>query len=60
MNSAPLQPADRAEALEIIDGVDSQFSSERPKRSVIRAMLNALPDVATVATTIGALVSLAG
>lgn len=60
MNAAPLQPADRAEALEIIDGVDSQFSSERPKRSVIRAMLNALPDVATVATTIGALVSLAG
>lgn len=60
MNAAPLQPADRAEALEIIDGVDSQFCSERPKRSVIRAMLNALPDVATVATTIGALVSLAG
>ena len=60
MNAAPLQPADRAEALEIIDGVDSQFSSERPKRSVIRAMLNALPDVATVATTIGALVSLTG
>ncbi|WP_305825068.1 hypothetical protein [Massilia brevitalea] len=60
MNTAPLPPADRDEALEIIDGVESQFTGEKPKRSVVRAMLNALPDVATVATTIGALVSLAG
>ncbi|MEO7493894.1 MAG: hypothetical protein ABIV04_03005 [Massilia sp.] len=60
MNTAVLQPADRGEALEIIDGVESHFSSEKPKRSVVRAMLNALPDVATVATTISALVSLAG
>jgi hypothetical protein len=60
MNAAPLLPADRSEALEIIDGVESQFTGEKPKRSVVRAMLNALPHVATVATTIGALVSLAG
>lgn len=60
INAAPLQPADRGEALEIIDGVESQFTGEKPKRSVVRAMLNALPDVAAVATTIGALVSLAG
>jgi hypothetical protein len=60
INAAPLPPADRDEALEIIDGVESQFTSEKPKRSVVRAMLNALPHVATVATTIGALVSLAG
>lgn len=59
MNAAPLQSANRVEALEIIDGVESQFSNEKPKRSVVRAMLNALPDVATVASTIGALVSLA-
>ena len=59
MKSASLPPADRDEALEIIDGVESQFAVEKPKRSIVRAMLNALPDVATVATTIGALVSLA-
>lgn len=60
MNAAPLSPADRGDALEIIDGIESQFASEKPKRSVVRAMLNALPDVATVATTIGTLISLAG
>jgi hypothetical protein len=60
MHAAPLASSDRSEALEIIDGVESQFAGEKPKRSVVRAMLNALPDVATVATTIGALVSLAG
>ena len=60
MNAASLSLADRNEALEIIDGVESQFTGEKPKRSVIRAMLNALPHAATVASTIGALVSLAG
>lgn len=60
MNAAQLPPADRDEALEIIDSVESQFTSDKPKRSVVRAMLNALPHVANVATTIGALVSLAG
>ncbi|MBZ2210074.1 hypothetical protein [Massilia soli] len=60
MNAAQLPPADRDEALEIIDGVESQFTNEKPKRSIVRAMLNALPHVANVATTIGALVSLAG
>lgn len=60
VNAAPLLPADRSEALEIIEGVESQFASAKPKRSVVKAMLNALPHVATVATTIGALVSLAG
>lgn len=60
MNAAQLPPADRDNALEIIDGVESQFNGEKPKRSVVRAMLTALPDVATIATTIGALVSLAG
>jgi hypothetical protein len=59
VNVARLPPADRSEALEIIEGVESQFAGGNPKRSVVRAMLNALPDVATVATAIGTLVSLA-
>jgi hypothetical protein len=59
MNAASLPPGDHGEALEIIDGVEAQFASEKPKRSVVRAMLNALPDVATIASTVGALVSLA-
>ncbi|MES3022780.1 MAG: hypothetical protein V4857_14480 [Pseudomonadota bacterium] len=59
MHSAALSLSDRGEALEIIDGVEAQFADEKPKRSVVRAMLNALPDVATIATTVGALVSLA-
>lgn len=60
MNSAAIQPGDRGEALEIIDSVEAQFAAEKPKRSVVRAMLNALPDIATVATTVASLVSLAG
>lgn len=59
IDSAPLPPSDRNEALEIIDGVEAQFSSESPKRSVVRAMLKALPDVATIASTVSTLISLA-
>ena len=60
MNAAVLPLSDRGEALEIIDGVEAQFAADKPKRSVVRAMLNALPDVATIASTVGALISLTG
>jgi len=59
ISTAALSPKDHVEALEIIDGVQEQFAAEKPKRSIVKAMLKALPDVATIATTVDALISLA-
>jgi hypothetical protein len=58
IGAAPLPPSERHEAEEIIDGVEEQFSGN-PKRSIVKAMLKALPDVSAIATTVGALISLA-
>lgn len=60
IDAANLQPAAKTDALDLIEGIEVQFSSEKPKGSVVRAMLSALPDVATIATTISALAALAG
>jgi hypothetical protein len=58
IKTANLPKAEQAEALEIVDGVESQFSGTQPKRSLIKAMLAALPHIGAVASTAEALISL--
>jgi hypothetical protein len=60
IESADLSAVEKIDAFDIIEGVEAHFTSPNPKRSVVKAMLAALPDVATIATTINALASLAG
>jgi hypothetical protein len=55
-----LSASEKAEANEIIDDVDSAFRSGNPKRSVVTALLKALPQSANVASIVSALASLAG
>jgi hypothetical protein len=55
-----LSASEKAEANEIIDDVDSAFRSGTPKRSVVTALLKALPQAANIATIVSALASLAG
>jgi hypothetical protein len=45
-------------ALEIIDGVEDAFRSGRPKKSIVSALLAALPNVANLATIVSALLGL--
>lgn len=59
IDTSSIPPGERGDALEIIDGVEEQFAGANPKRSIVRAMLNALPDVATFATAVSTLISLA-
>lgn len=60
INEAGLPNSDKTDALDIIEGVEAHFSSAKPKRSVVTAMLSALPVVATIAETINTLAALAG
>jgi hypothetical protein len=59
ISTVALSPKDHAEAIEIIDGVQEQFATEKPKRSIVKAMLSALPNVAAIASTVDTLISLA-
>ncbi|MCK9605439.1 MAG: hypothetical protein M0R33_03195 [Methylomonas sp.] len=49
---------DEQSALDVIDAVDAQFQSGHPKKSVIAALLAALPNVANVATIVTSLLAL--
>lgn len=53
-----LSPADRSEALEVVDAVQEQFSQGKPKRSVVMALLDSLPKVATVAASVAKIAAL--
>jgi hypothetical protein len=55
-----LSVSEKVEANEIIDDVESAFRSGNPKRSVVTALLKALPQAANVASIVSALASLAG
>ena len=55
-----LSASEKVEANEIIDDVDSAFRSGKPRRSVVSALLKALPQAANVASIVSALASLAG
>jgi hypothetical protein len=54
-----LSASERQAALDVVDAVDAQFSVGKPKRSVVAALLAALPQVANVATIAGAIATLA-
>jgi hypothetical protein len=45
-----IEKADRIEANEVVDAVEEQIKSGKPKKVVISALLNALPHVASIAS----------
>lgn len=55
-----LSVQEKAEANEVIDEVESAFRSGTPKKSVVTALLKALPHVANVASIVSALADLVG
>lgn len=58
IDEAVLTINEKSDALDIIESVEIHFSSAKPKKSVVTAMLAALPAVGTIAETIGKLVAL--
>jgi len=53
-----LSPTAQAEALEVLDSVEEQFAQGKPKRSVVMALLDSLPKVATVAASVAKIAAL--
>jgi hypothetical protein len=54
-----LPAPEQQEALEVINAVDAQFSGGAPKRSIVAALLAALPQVANIATIASAIATFA-
>ncbi|MBK5052357.1 hypothetical protein [Paraburkholderia domus] len=55
INAADLRDTERAEALEQIKDIEEQFDSGKPKKSIVTALLNALPKVGSVASIASAI-----
>ena len=55
VNVADLPDTERAEALEQIKDIEEQFTSGKPKKSIVIALLNALPKVGSVASIASAI-----
>lgn len=51
---------DKADANEVIDEIEGAFRSGNPKKSIVTALLNALPHVANVASVVSAIAGLVG
>lgn len=60
IDGSSLSASEKAEANEVIDEVDGCFRSGNPKKSVVTALLKALPQVANVASIVSALAGLVG
>lgn len=60
INDSNLSAAEKVEAKEVIDEIDSAFSSGNPKKSVVTALLKALPHTANIASIVASLVALVG
>lgn len=58
IQEASFSTHDEQSALDVIDAVDAQFQSGHPKKTVIAALLSALPNVANVATIVTSLLAL--
>ncbi|KVA34391.1 hypothetical protein WI44_00180 [Burkholderia cepacia] len=55
INDADLPEAERTEALEQVNDIEQQFASGKPKKSIVAALLNALPKVGSVASIASAI-----
>ncbi|MES2948633.1 MAG: hypothetical protein V4858_08825 [Pseudomonadota bacterium] len=58
IDESGLSAKEKADANEIVDGVDDAFQSGKPKKAVVTALLSALPHMANVASIVSGIVSL--
>lgn len=52
ITSLTLSPEQRADALDVVTAVQEQFAQGKPKRSIVMALLESLPKVATIAAAV--------
>jgi hypothetical protein len=58
VESLDLSPETKAEALEVLDAVEDQLGQEKPKRSVVMALLDSLPKVASITASVAKIAEL--
>lgn len=44
------KPEEIKEALEIVDAIDGQFSSDKPSKVIVKSLLASLPTIGNIAT----------
>ncbi|MBZ6971715.1 hypothetical protein JJJ10_22250 [Klebsiella grimontii] len=44
------KPEEKKEALEIVDAIDGQFSSDKPSKVIVKSLLASLPTIGNIAT----------
>lgn len=57
IRKSDLSTEDKDEALEIVDQVEQNAQSAKPKKTIVAALLGALPDVAKFATSISSILA---
>ncbi|HAT2491131.1 TPA: hypothetical protein I8220_002856 [Aeromonas hydrophila] len=58
IDRSSLSASEKEEAIEIIDEVDTAFRTGKPKKSVVTALLNSLPQAANITTIVSGLAAL--
>jgi hypothetical protein len=58
IESLDLSPETKTEALEVLDAVEDQLGQEKPKRSVVMALLDSLPKVASITASVAKIAEL--
>lgn len=58
LGGAGLSAVQAAEAADVLSAVEQQISSGKPNRTVVRALLDSLPDVAKIGTAVASIVAL--
>jgi hypothetical protein len=58
IKTTQVSDSEQQSALEVADAVEAQFATGTPKKSVVMALLSALPKVADVATIVGTIIAL--
>ncbi|MCX4151985.1 MULTISPECIES: hypothetical protein [Paraburkholderia] len=53
-----LEANERTDALEVVDAAEAQFAHGKPKKSVLTALLSALPAAGNIASIVGAVAAL--
>jgi hypothetical protein len=58
VESLDLSPETKTEALEVLDAVEDQLGQKKPKRSVVMALLDSLPKVASITASVAKIAEL--
>lgn len=58
INAMQLSDYEQKSASDLMDAVDAEFASEKPKKSVVKALLSGLPKAADLAVVVGKIIEL--